>query len=290
MAYFGEIKGIPEGTIFTGLSEAVSMGLIANKFKGISSGDDSEGIHGADAIVMNGGYEFDRDEGETIIYTGDGGNRPGSLEIVMDQKLTGRNKALVESFEKRLPVRLIRGAKLESIYAPKKGYRYDGLFYVSYTTDDLTPKGHVIYQFTLEKAMNSSEGETQERFPTRKTAVSQRLVRDTEAARRVKMLHKNTCQVCGHRLEVFRQKYYSEGAHIRPLGKPHEGPDIGANILCLCPNHHVQFDRCQFSINPETLELVGIPGKLRTVPGHVVSAKYLKYHLKQYDDYITGPS
>lgn len=33
-----------------------------------------------------------------------------------------------------------------------------------------------------------------------------------------------------------------EGAHVRALGTPHHGPDIPANMLCLCPNCHVQFD------------------------------------------------
>ena len=35
---------------------------------------------------------------------------------------------------------------------------------------------------------------------------------------------------------------YAEGAHIRPLGYPHDGPDVLGNVLCLCPNDHVRFD------------------------------------------------
>ena len=36
---------------------------------------------------------------------------------------------------------------------------------------------------------------------------------------------------------------YSEGAHIRGVGSPHNGPDTPENMLCLCPNDHVLFDK-----------------------------------------------
>jgi len=35
---------------------------------------------------------------------------------------------------------------------------------------------------------------------------------------------------------------YAKAAQIRPLGAPHDGPDVSENILCLCPNHRVLFD------------------------------------------------
>jgi len=33
-----------------------------------------------------------------------------------------------------------------------------------------------------------------------------------------------------------------EGHHIEPLGQPHNGPDIPANVIILYPNHHALFD------------------------------------------------
>jgi predicted restriction endonuclease len=50
------------------------------------------------------------------------------------------------------------------------------------------------------------------------------------------------CQVCGLRLETPTGAY-AEGAHIRPVGRSHHGPDVPANVLCLCPNDHVRLDR-----------------------------------------------
>lgn len=39
-----------------------------------------------------------------------------------------------------------------------------------------------------------------------------------------------------------------EQAHIKPVMRPYNGPDSLNNIICLCPNHHVLFDRGSFSI------------------------------------------
>ena len=68
------------------------------------SGSSSEG---ADAIVLSGGYEDDFDEGDVIVYTGEGGNQQGKQ--VKDQTFTKGNLALAVSQTKGLPVRVIRG-------------------------------------------------------------------------------------------------------------------------------------------------------------------------------------
>jgi putative restriction endonuclease len=48
---------------------------------------------------------------------------------------------------------------------------------------------------------------------------------------------------CGVRLQIGDQRFYAEAAHIKPIGLPHSGPDKTGNLLVLCPNHHLQFDR-----------------------------------------------
>jgi putative restriction endonuclease len=90
-------------------------------------------------------------------------------------------------------------------------------------------------------------------------------------------LHGYRCQVCGLRLETSTGPY-AEGAHIRPLGSPHHGPDIAANVLCLCPNHHVQFDDGAFTVSDD-LSITGlVVGQLGTIAGHAVGLEYLMYH------------
>ncbi|WP_446212901.1 HNH endonuclease [Micromonospora sp. IBSANI012] len=69
----------------------------------------------------------------------------------------------------------------------------------------------------------------------------QRLVRSTALALKVKQLYDYRCQLCDTRLETPAGPN-AEAAHVRPLDRPHNGPDSFDNILCLCPNHYVLFD------------------------------------------------
>lgn len=52
---------------------------------------------------------------------------PQSCDQSFEHKL---NKTLKASADTKNPVRVIRGFKLPSEYAPKEGYRYDGLYVV----------------------------------------------------------------------------------------------------------------------------------------------------------------
>jgi hypothetical protein len=62
--------------------------------------------------------------------------------------------------------------------------------------------------------------------------------------RQLRQLYRNECMFCGTQLLVGTSppEFYAECAHIKPVGKPHNGPDTKDNMLVLCPNHHVQFD------------------------------------------------
>jgi predicted restriction endonuclease len=72
--------------------------------------------------------------------------------------------------------------------------------------------------------------------PGRREITTTRVIRDSPLAEQIKRAHGHHCQICGIRL-ALRQGFYAEGAHIRPLGEPHDGPDEPGNLLCLCPNH-----------------------------------------------------
>jgi len=63
----------------------------------------------------------------------------------------------------------------------------------------------------------------------------------------------------------------------QPLGRPHDGPDVAENILCLCPNHHVLFDNGAFAV-ADDLRLLEMKGALRVHPKHRVEARYLVHH------------
>ena len=78
--------------------------------------------------------------------------------------------------------------------------------------------------------------------PGRVRQETYRILRDTALARKAKELHQYKCQICGQALTLADNTLYAEAHHIRPLGKPHDGPDVPGNILCVCPNDHVLLD------------------------------------------------
>jgi E3 ubiquitin-protein ligase UHRF1 len=91
---------------------------------------------GAQSVVLSGGYEDDRDEGEWFLYTGSGGrdlsgNKRTSKVQSFDQDFASMNQALKLSCERGLPVRVIRSHKEKrSAYAPtsEEPVRYDGIY------------------------------------------------------------------------------------------------------------------------------------------------------------------
>jgi hypothetical protein len=96
-----------------------------------------------------------------------------------------------------------------------------------------------------------------------------RILRDTNVSRRVKALHRYKCQLCGYTMTLPDGSYYAEAHHIRPLGKPHNGPDAMDNILCLCPNHHAEMDYGVRKLESKDLA---------AVTGHSVNADHVGYH------------
>ncbi|OQD55511.1 hypothetical protein BM536_013220 [Streptomyces phaeoluteigriseus] len=131
----------------------------------------------------------------------------------------------------------------------------------------------------------SADEGSEEKFPLTRSMRVRRLVRDTAAVKRIKKLYEGECQMCGLRLEGPDGKPYSEGAHIRPLGKPHRGPDVEPNILCLCPNCHVRLDIGAVLIETDWSIVVraalfgtALRTNLKVEKGHKVHPEYLRYH------------
>lgn len=253
---------------------------------------------GAESIVLSGGYEDDEDLGAVIIYTGRGGRSVETTQQVADQTLTGANLELVRNEQLGLPVRVTRKITAGSV----SFYRYAGLYRVTSHWAETGKSGHRVWRFRLELLAEDAAEETivlegaaapiaasdlfnqpnvQEATAAYgpapcKEATTLRIVRDTAVTRRVKALYDYRCQVCGTRLDGAAGPY-AEAAHIRPLGAPHHGPDILANVLCLCPNHHVLFDLSAFGI-ADSGQLLGLPGKLDVHKQHPIGVEFLAYH------------
>jgi putative restriction endonuclease len=279
---FGHISEVPVGKTFASRRELSVARIHPPNMSGISG----SGIEGADSIVLSGGYEDDRDFGSVIIYTGQGGRDPETRKQVSDQTLTKGNLALAVSELHGLPVRVTRGAGHKSNYSPEIGYRYDGLFRVESHWRDKGKSGFDVWRYRLVELDGSANGARKPdddlpgKPPLRKALTILRIVRDSKQSRQVKKIHDYRCQVCGLRLETAAGAY-AEGAHIRPLGEPHNGSDTLNNILCLCPNHHVLLDQGAFSME-DNFELIGLVGTLRTHASHPISRHNIGYHRDHY--------
>lgn len=282
---FGNIKGTFEGDIFESRS-ALSMANIHRPLQAGISGTEKEG---ADSIVLSGGYEDDEDNGDIIIYTGHGGRSNESKFQVADQTLTKGNKALAISCERKLPIRVSRGASKNSSFAPNSGYRYDGLFLITEYWREKGRSGFNVWRFRLEKIINEKysqearpiqiikEPESNYTNTSRKEYVINKIIRETKTAQFIKQLYNDTCQICGTQIKS-PVSTYSEAAHIKSLGKPHNGPDTKENIICLCPNHHKMFDLGIISID-DNFNILGLENEKLTInPKHKIDLDLIKYH------------
>ncbi len=112
----GHVPGIPIGRRFYSRAEVAAVGLHRHWLNGISFAPKGSCAAAADApvavsIVVSGGYEDDVDDGVHLVYTGQGGNDLlGRKHQVKDQTWTAGNAALRNAVERRVPVRVIRGA------------------------------------------------------------------------------------------------------------------------------------------------------------------------------------
>ena len=278
----GDVAGIAPGTYFKNRQELHDKGLHLGLMRGIAP-------HGS-SVVLSGGYPDDQDLGDLIIYTGEGGRDPLTSRQTSDQEFSAGNKALAENHLAGVPVRVIRGSKYVKAMPAGFRYRYDGLYRVAQSWIEVGRDGFKICRFRLEKIAEAEfaavgdappeagvSGTAVYQVPERRESRVTRIVRDTDVSDDVKDLYDFSCQICATRLTTPRGAY-AEGAHIKPLGRPHNGPDAKANLLCLCPNCHVLFDEVAIWIDDDLSIRGARTGALRTTKGHVVDVAFLQYH------------
>jgi predicted restriction endonuclease len=272
---YGRVRGIERDHLFLSRKELHDAGIHRPLQAGIC-GTAQRG--GAESIVVSGGYKDDRDYGKLIIYTGHGGRDGNTGVQVADQSPTDNgNAALIMSFINGIPVRVVRGAGARSAHSPEFGYRYDGLFLVTGYSTKQGEDGYKILQFRLEQV----EDETEEDLPLDRW---ERPLAGVHANRllsaEVKAIYDFSCQICEEALEVPGGMKIAETVHIRDLGRPHNGPDVRENILCVCPNHRNLFLYGAIVITDE-FEVIDQArgqnlGPLRLA--HKVDVEHIRYH------------
>jgi putative restriction endonuclease len=285
---------VPIGTQFESREEVSRAGLHIPHMAGIHP--QHFGAR-AESIVISGGYKDDEDYGDSIIYTGHGGQKDGVQ--VKDQVIEKWNRALVRAEHDGTPVRVIRGHKGDPKFSPISGYRYDGLYRVQSHWFKRSIDGPLIVQFALiaidygiplgaplspEVAVPPSGNLNPERRPR----ISSAIVRDQRNIDWIKDHYDNTCQVCRVKLMTDAGPI-SVGAHIQGLGKPFSGPDVVENMLCLCHNCHAIFDCGAFFIEDDCATIKWLyspmsrsredefPALLRKA-GHEIGLQYVRHH------------
>jgi len=156
---FGDIQGIPIGTWWESREDCSNDAVHAPWVAGISGSPE-----GAYSVALSGGYEDDVDLGDCFTFTGSGGRalrgtkaNPKNLRTApqsSDQSFeNSSNRALKVSSETGRPVRVIRGFKLNSPYAPSEGYRYDGLYVVenAWMEPGLNDGGFLVCKFIFRR-------------------------------------------------------------------------------------------------------------------------------------------
>lgn len=281
---YGEIPDCPPGTVFKNRREAYDAGVHRTTQAGIAGQAD-----GTQSICLSDGYSDDEIQDDLITYTGFGGRDQNTGRHITDQKLESGNLGLVENYKLGRPVRVL---VKESVLTGRKSdteYIYLGLFTVTgWSWGSRDGFKVLIYQLRAVVGDALIPGETAEALtrgedmpPPRRSTTVNRVVRNYDVAASVKRLYDNTCQICSTRLMTAAGPY-SEGAHIRPLGIPHNGPDTLDNILCLCPNCHVLFDGHALTIRPDgtVLHSGEAIGHLRVAGEHRLNSDHFVYQQK----------
>lgn len=274
--------GVPVGTVFATRQEVFEAGVHRHTQAGIAGTQPA-----AQSIVLSGGYSDDIDLGDVIHYTGFGGRDANTGRQVADQELTSWNWALAQNQDLGLPVRVVRGADRNNPFAPRQGYRYDGLYDVISFSPAEGTHGFRIFHYTLVRRTGQPavvpEGPRPDDLgpSARRQVMVSRLERDLALTLAIKELHGYRCQVSGTSISTPSGPY-AEAAHIRPLGHPHDGPDNLSNLLCLCPNDHVRLDRGVLVISDD-FEVVAATsgetvGELRVHEDHWLDPATIRYH------------
>ncbi|MEU6965769.1 YDG/SRA domain-containing protein [Streptomyces chrestomyceticus] len=296
-AYFGHPPNVVEGQRFQRHTELHAAGVHRRPGLGISG--TAKG--GVDSIVLSGGYIDDVYGDVEIIYTGEGGRDRDTGCLVADQTMdSSGNAGLLLNEALGYPVRVVRGLGIKGRKRRRatEGYEYRGLYRVADHWMTVGKEGFRICQFQLLKLGPGEEAQPRPVDPVegqttsleeqvRRLVAREERIRDSKVVTTVKKMYDNTCQVCGTRLVVSPGgNAYSEAAHIHALGKPHNGPDLVGNVLCLCPNCHVLFDRGALQLTDDFDIIDGLTRKfvraLHREQEHQLGVEYVRQHRERW--------
>ncbi|XP_061355991.1 histone-lysine N-methyltransferase, H3 lysine-9 specific SUVH1-like [Gastrolobium bilobum] len=155
--HFGVVQGVEIGDIFFFRFELCLVGLHSPSMAGIdymTSKASQEEEPLAVSIVSSGGYEDNVDDGDVLIYSGQGG--ASREKGASDQKLERGNLALEKSLHRGNDVRVIRGLK-DIAHPTGKVYVYDGLYKIQNSWVDKAKSGFNVFKYKLVRLPGQPE-------------------------------------------------------------------------------------------------------------------------------------
>lgn len=163
-------------------------------------------------------------------------------------------------------------SKIKNKYTARESYYEENLTTNDYLINNV--KDEVKYKLERVKGIT---------IPHRKEIKLNKIVRSSSIVKTLKVIYKDTCQICGTRLEIAPEVYYSEVHHIRPLGKLHKGSDTTGNAIVLCPNCHILFDKGSIGIDEDTFHVISFNkndslNNLKVDFKHELDIENIKYH------------
>lgn len=146
----GSVPGVEVGDQFYFRMELCSIGMHGPIQGGIEYLTVKESEYNtpiATSIISSGGYDA-LDNGEDLVYTGQGGKSALDGKSNEDQKLERGNLAMESSMKLQVPVRVTRGIR-DSASPSGKTYTYDGLYKVEQCWSEKGKFGFEEFKFKL---------------------------------------------------------------------------------------------------------------------------------------------
>lgn len=201
---------------------------------------------------------------DDIIHALEDSGGEASLEELYERIQAIRSQPLPATWDGTVRYTLQHHSSDSSIYRP-------GTADLFYSVEGLGKGTWGLRDFTnvIPVSQDLQESDREMFQAERKNQVVSRIVRDTRLTLLVKSLHGFKCQICAQTLSLRNGKHYAEAHHLKPLGRPHNGPDVIANILCVCPNHHAALDYGAIQLDLS---------QLHHHPEHELGDEYINYH------------
>ncbi|MCO5588002.1 hypothetical protein L7F22_041956 [Adiantum nelumboides] len=154
----GSVPGIDVGAVFYFRMEISCVGLhgpIQAGIEYITTKESEINTSVAISIISSGGYDA-KDDGEELVYTGQGGKSAVVSKPMEDQKLERGNLAMEGSMKHQVPVRVTRGVK-DPASPSGRTYTYDGLYLVEECWSEKGKSGFEEFKFRLRRCPDQPE-------------------------------------------------------------------------------------------------------------------------------------